>query len=61
MSGQDLAIFLNIMLTILGFLTLHAKIMERITRVETHIFHIMRVLKMKPRENQTLEGYNDEE
>ena len=52
MSSSELAIVVNIVFTIIGFLLLYFKQGERITRLETHLIHIMRKLGMSARERE---------
>lgn len=49
MSPSDVLVWLNIALTIGGFVTIYVKIVERLTKLETHNTHIMRKLDMHPR------------
>ena len=53
MSPSDILIWVNIGLTIGGFVTIYVKIIERLTKLETDNKHIMRKLNMGVRENGT--------
>lgn len=46
MTPSDILVWLNIALTIGGFVTVYVKIIERLTRLETNNKHIMNKLKM---------------
>lgn len=46
MSPSELLVWLNIVLTIGGFVTIYVRIVERLTRLETNNKHIMNKLKM---------------
>lgn len=53
MSPSEALVWLNIVLTIGGFVTIYVRIVERLTRLETNNKHIMRKLKMDTREDGT--------
>lgn len=46
MMESDVLVWLNIVLTIGGFVTVYVKLIERLTRLETNNKHIMNKLKM---------------
>lgn len=46
MTPSDILIWLNIVLTVGGFVTIYVRIIERITRMEVNTKHIMHKLKM---------------
>lgn len=46
MIASDVLVWLNIALTIGGFVTVYVKLIERLTRLETNNKHIMNKLKM---------------
>lgn len=51
MLTSDIISWINIALTVGGFVTLYIKIIERLTRLETNNKHIMHKLKMGIRED----------
>lgn len=59
MSSQELATFINILFTVIGFVVIFFKLGERVTRVETHVIHILRKLSMSPRDRNDTEDYKD--
>jgi len=46
MSPSEALVWLNILLTIGGFVTIYVRIVERLARTETNIKHVMHKLKM---------------
>lgn len=53
MSPSEALVWLNIVLTIGGFVTIYVRLVERLTRLETNNKHIMHKLKMGVREDGT--------
>lgn len=59
MSSQELATFINILFTVIGFVIIFFKLGERVTRLETHLIHIMRKMGMTERERDDKKDYTD--
>ena len=57
MSAQDMAVFLNIVFTVIGFVVLYFRLGERVTKLETHLIHIMRKLGMSARSHDNEKDY----